>query len=694
MLLNIGSRDVVTLEMNKKMLLAGMILLVVSLVWYFYTCFILDSAKWGVMDGVIAWFHQHVIQYIRSGGDLTVDAHLRFVSPRNLLYSPILVDRIVAAINMVPGYWTLIAGTLFVVMVFLVSIYVFRNGITAGLAAILFATTPGFVYWFKYNNYGDYTLQFLWLIAILVIGVGIKHNNKIIMILGSIVGGLLWVLWSGGWVTLLVYAGFLSLLIYTGKIKPTHLVPAVSMLIISPLFNIISQTYFITFYHVLGYTALAIMTIVSFIEYRIITTSGPLSRVSWRLIGIVAGAALTVAVSLVVNQYGNLVNYPAFIKPYELPLDLGVLGVLSLLAFIVLLRGRILGNLEASFTIYALFAGFIIGLLGGFVDHTMPVFTVASIAPLVAYSIYIIASFTLRHTERLKSAGVKAAYIIGVLWILVGSVVAGALPSYMMINEPPRIYYGDLTKSLIGNATITNSPLIQALDFIKENTTGDTLVICYWGYSYWVVGYISNAYTIADPDGTLYGKRLISWFFMSDEYTAINLIKQIIGNRKDVNVYVVVAEALSIEKTMGASSLKLAYIGRVIPGPRTATGEQPLYYQPVGDIARIPTYISGTGKTLAFYLDTYRVRSVFEVPLAWNNVTEQTMVVRLILNAIKALGYQPINGVLSEQPITNIPGLKFFKLEKVFIEPLYNVTAGFRSFQISYMVAVYKAELP
>ncbi len=694
MLLNIGSRDVVTLEMNKKMLLAGVILLVISLVWYFYICFVLDSAKWSVMDGVIAWFHQHVIQYIRSGGDLTVDAHLRFVSPRNLLYSPILVDRIVAATNMVPGYWTLIAGTLFIVMVFLISIYVFRNGITAGLAAILFATTPSFVYWFKYNNYGDYTLQFLWLITILVIGIGIKRNNKIITVLGSIIGGLLWILWSGGWVTMLVYAGFLSLLIYAGRIKPAHLVPAISLLVISPLLNIVTQTYFITFYHVLGYVALAIMTIVSFIEYRTIRASGPLTRVSWRLIGVVAGAALMVAVSLVANQCYNLVNYPAFIKPYELPLDLGILGVLSLLAFIVLLRGRILGDLEASFTVYALFAGFIIGLISGFADHTMPVFTVASIAPLVAYSIYTIASFTFRHTERLKSVGIKIAYILGISWILIGSIMAGALPSYAMINEPPRIYYGDLTKNLIGNATITNPPLVRALDFIRENTTGNTLIICYWGYSYWVVGYIGNAYTIADPDGTLYGKRLISWFFMSDEYTAINLIKQIVGNTKDVNVYVLVAEAISIEKTMGASSLKLAYIGRVIPGPRTTTGEQTLYYQPVGDIARIPTYISGTGKALAFYLDTYRVRSLFEAPLAWNNVTEQTMVVRLILNAIKALGYQPINGVLSERPITNIPGLKFFKLEKAFLEPLYNVTAGFRSFQVSYMVAVYKAELP
>ncbi|GEM_PF-1499384 len=693
MLLNIGSRDVVTLGMSRKMIVAGIILLAVSLAWYIYTCYITDAAKWSVMDGVIAWFHQHVVDYIVSGGPLTADAHLRFVSPRNLLYSPILIDRIVAAMHLLPGYWTLATGIVFIFLVFLVAMYIFRNPVTAGLAALLFTTTPGFIYWFKYNNYGDYTAQFLWLIAVLVIGIGIKRNSKPLMIIGSIIVGILWVAWSGGWMAPLVYAGFLALLIYAGKIGKTQIIPSISMLIILPLFNIITQTYFITFYHILSYVALIVMTIIAVIEYRMIREAGPLSRVSWRLIGIVVGIALIVSVSITVNQYVSLVNYPAFIKPYELPIDLGVIGILSLLAFILLLRGRILSGLETSFSAYALFAGFIIGLLGGFVDHTMPVVAIASMAPLVAYSLYVVASFTSRHTERIKNVGIRIAYIIGIVWILVGSVVAGALPSYEMINEPPRIYYGDLTRNLVGNATINESAILQALDFIKNNSTGDTLVICYWGYSYWVVGYLRNAYTIADPDGSLYGKRLISWFFMSDEYTAINLIKEIIGNKSDINVYVLVAEAISIEKTMGASSLKLAYIGRVIPGPRTTTGQQTLYYQTVGDIGRIPTYISGTGRSIAQYLETYKVRSIFELPLAWNNVTEQSMAVRLVLNAIKDLGYKPVNGVLSEEPISNIQPLKFFKFEKGFIIPLYNVVAGFRSFQVSYMVAVYKAEL-
>jgi len=693
MLLNIGSRDVVTLGMSRKMIVAGIILLAVSLVWYIYTCYVIDVAKWSVMDGVIAWFHQHVVNYIKSGGSLTADAHLRFVSPRNLLYSPILVDRIVAAIHLQPGYWTLATGIVFVFLVFIVSLYIFRNPVAAGLASLLFTTTPGFIYWFKYNNYGDYTAQFLWLISILLIGGGIKRNSKPLMIIGSIIAGILWVAWSGGWIVPLVYAGFLALLIYAGKIEKTHIVPSVSMLIVLPLLNAITQTYFVTFYHVLSYIALIVMTIVAVIEYKMIKEAGPISRVSWRLIGIVVGIALIVSVSIAVNQYVNLVNYPAFIKPYELPIDLGVVGILSLLAFILLLRGRILSRLETSFSAYALFAGFIIGLLGGFVDHTMSVVTIASMAPLVAYSLYVVASFTSRHTERIKNIGIRAAYIIGIIWILVGSVVAGALPSYEMINEPPRIYYGDLTRNLVGNATVNESAILQALDFIKNNSTGDTLIICYWGYSYWVVGYLHSAYTIADPDGTLYGKRLISWFFMSDEYTAINLVKEIVGNRSNINVYVLVAEAISIEKTMGASSLRLAYIGRVIPGPRTTTGQQSLYYQTVGDIGRIPTYISGTGRSIAQYLNTYRVRSLFELPLAWNNVTEQSMAVQLILNAIKDLGYKPINGVLSEEPISNIHPLKFFKFEKGFIVPLYNVTAGFRSFQVSYMVAVYKAEL-
>ncbi|RLG91488.1 MAG: hypothetical protein DRO16_00305, partial [Thermoprotei archaeon] len=202
---------------HKLVLVGGIVLLIVSLVLYVYLSYI-DLPYKDVPDDMVSWFHLHVIDYLRSGGDPHNDTYLRLIDGRNLYLSPILIDLVVLTLNVSPWYLVLFMGIMYILLVFVSTFFVSRNWIVAGLASVLFSTTPAFIYWFKYNVFGAYIGQALWLALFIIMGIGFSRKNNILVIVSALVFSVLWIMWPGSWILMVLYSIYLSALCYKGTI--------------------------------------------------------------------------------------------------------------------------------------------------------------------------------------------------------------------------------------------------------------------------------------------------------------------------------------------------------------------------------------------------------------------------------------------------------------------------------------------
>lgn len=174
-----------------------------------------------------------------------------------------------------------------------------------------------------------------------------------------------------------------------------------------------------------------------------------------------------------------------------------------------------------------------------------------------------------RRLELNKEAlqGLALSMMLSTLVILSMSVI----PTYSIENGP-----------VVNHATVYGSLgmsgylyWLQALYWLKENTTSNAIIISWWDYGYLIQYYASRA-TVVDP-GNLYEWRNIavaSFFMSDDEDKALNILNQSFGlEGKEVYVLVSLEEipkSHAIAKIAGSSMPSFQFVqgqGWVISDP-------------------------------------------------------------------------------------------------------------------------------
>lgn len=670
---------------EKAKLFIGIVLLLAGIVVYLGLIFLFSTQS--LYDDNVSWLHKHVLEYISENKPLSIDTNLRYIDGRDLSRSPILGDMMFATMGLQPNNIVPVLGTLYIVLVFAASYVFFRDPLSAGLASLLFGLSPSLGYWFKLNMYGAYVFSSMWLLGFLLLAYGLKKKQIALSVLGVAVMAALWNLWPGSWILLILYSVYLAYQIYRGRVEAHDLVIALLLLLATLPVNLVVGFYGVVSYHVFSYIILLIYTIMGAVEHRLMGRLGLIEKNAWRIIGVFSGLALTLGIMGVLAPcISGLGYYEDYLKTYNPIDDYGVLSVLSVFSIALVLRSRLLRDPRECFTGFIVTSTAITGILASYLDPSLVVVAASALSILAAYGVMRILVFTYSSS----SGRTRIIYTILAVWILVGAAAANAVPSADYISRKPSIYYGDLPIEAV-NGTIDSSPFLTVLDAVKENTTGKTLVVAYWGLSYWIVGYLGeDTYTLADPVGSIDGWRIISLIYTSDEPTAIGFIKQVIGDREDVDVYVIVTGVYSVEETGGLRISPNAHLGYPILLPPAAPGERPqVVYRPIGDMERIPLYLVTAQYKASDYLDIMKTQFSFQLPLAWTDKMVDTVIAKLVTYAIKQANYTVINDVRSPVPM-DVKKPEYFQLVKMSSVKIRELDTGTSKYDVMYFVAAYR----
>lgn len=678
----------------KKTNTIGIVLLLISIIVHIYLGYFVITSR-SVYDELVSWFHIYVINSIKSESFKVEDYALRYLSGRNLLQSPVLLDFFLALLSIEPGLWTLLISIVFLIILYFTTRLITGSDIVAGFSSLLVSTTPCFNYWFKYNIYGAYTLQPFFYMVFILLYYGFIHGSTKLILAASLLGSLLWFTWSDGWLILLIYSVFVSALLFKNILVKYYLYPIIVFLTTTLPLNLIIGYNYITFLHVFSYLTLLMATLFICLIIWFRDVLGPYSKVS---INIASSISIFVISFYLVFILSNYFKYPGLMEDYSAvynPLfDYGVIGLLSLLAIITIIRSRVLKDIRTRFLDFILVSSFTICLVLAYFIQPLSVISTASITPYISLSIISIGSIIYRAgTGRLK-----IVYLIITIWLVTGSIVSSAIPSYAVSRYSPLINIVDIPRELVRKIVVTESGFINAL-YSLRNIDNDKLIICYWRYSYWVLGLLgSNTHTLADIRGDEDGWRAYSWIILSDELTAYELIKKIVGNNTGLEVYIVVSEIISIDLTV-SSERKVAELGEAIVVPTTAPGQvADVTYQVHGDIARIPQYISIAGFKYSDYLSARGIKYPHEYSMTWTFRTLDTLLVKLFVHGLDNLGYDVFNSVYNriygERVLNNeVEKPVYFKLINATVTPLHRIDRDLYSYQICLYVALYKVEL-
>jgi hypothetical protein len=232
----------------------GITLFIAAILVYLYFTYTFSS---GIYGDTVTWFHAHVINYLNNGGDPHSDHYLRFVGGRDLSRSPILLDELISASGLSSSVMSLSLALILLTLIFIGGILSFKDPVTAGLSSLVFSVTPAFLYWFKTNMFGAYTLVSLWLIPIILFWIGFKRDSTYINLIAALTTGILWLFWPGAWFLILLYAIYLAHLVYSGNIRRIDLLTGLALLVFTLPLNVLFNYYAMVSYHILSYTLLA-----------------------------------------------------------------------------------------------------------------------------------------------------------------------------------------------------------------------------------------------------------------------------------------------------------------------------------------------------------------------------------------------------------------------------------------------------
>jgi len=675
--------------LRKILGIIGFLLLVIAVILYLY----LNTHILGeVFDGKTPWFHSHIVEYARQGLDLRNDKYLWLFQGRDLYRSPILLDLLIVSINYTSqlGYITLAMAVLIAIITYILTYIVFKQHIASGLASFIALFTPATIYWFKGTMYGPYILAPLGILSLIILSKGLRGGNSslILSAIGGFLIGLIWHLWSSSWILLLVYSSYMLALIYHGRVTKNSLLASIIILAITIPFNIILGLKYILLYHILGYYSLLSATLIALLEYRLVPESYiSVKRNIWRIIGLAASISLTLTLTFLIISLIELPGlYEAYAKPYKPLDDLFSLVLLAPFALVLYLRAGYASKPYEKPLEFLLASGFIIASIAGFFDPPLAVFAIILVAPIIAFALERIAVFIIKNTKGLP----RILFTIAVLWIMIASILGNFYTGYRDLSRGSIIYYDGIPKEL-AEKPVVESSILKVLDSVEGE---NAIVISYWGKSYWIVDY-TRTHVIADDDGPFSDWKIISAILVSDEELSLGLInKTILSRYPNYKVYILVTEAVTIEKQLFGENTTYAHIGRpYITGEETPTAR----YMPVDDIGRFTQYLLLAGENPINYIDLTKqqIKYRFEIPLAWNDKAKNTLLIKLVIDALRKQGYQVVNDIVSPAPILSgdVEPPKYFKLVKASITYLYSETTDIYEFKVYYMAALYELDM-
>jgi len=672
--------------LRKTSIVLGLLLLAIAIIMYLYLSYNFVDIE--VYDDKVTWYHSHIIKYISQNGDIYCDRQLWFISGKDLLRSPILLDLIVAKFHISSTvYVTLLAGVITIIVVFLTSFTIFKDLVISGLASFITMSIPIFLYWFKANNYGPYILGFLALLTMIVLSRLLEAREKrsvgMYTLLFIFMYMISWLAIPTGWIIGMIYFIYMLILMYTGKINVAHLY--ITILIFAASLSSLVVTKYVTIYHIAVIYMMLTVLIAGFLEYRFIVMEPSMfKRNIWRLSSIISAIALSIVLtyltSLLIELPGLLEPYSKTYNPIIDTLSIVILGPPALVAYIKL-KG--IGNYSKSPLKLFMIIGFLITVILAYVEPSLTILEIAFITPLISY--IIVEAF------RLVSASIegktRSLYIVALIWVFIALIVGGAYGGYNIVTEPSPVYYSGIPPAGHGYKPVSKSGIIELLSYINES---NPVILIHWERGLWITG-LKNAYILADDHGDRLGRMLLSSIFISDETTARGLILKNIDVSKH-NVYIIITEIVSVEKTGLGMLQNTMHIGRVyVVGEREGVPE--LVYVPFGDIASLPQYVTLSGHDLPEYIDLYmNVHGSFELPLAWNYRARESLLVKLLIDAIFRLGYNPVNDVISRTPIMRfeIPEPKYFKFVNATLTYIDTVTTALGGYDVYILTALYK----
>ncbi len=669
--------------MDRVKAVAGISLLIISIILYVYIAYTIPSR---VLDDKAPWMHKHVIEFYREAST-SRDHVLWYVVGKDLYRSPILLDIVVAAATSLSnlGLVSITLSIILSILVYITTYTTFKEHVAAGIASLLTVTTPVVMYWFRINMYGSYVMLVIGYLTVLVYSIALKRRSMPLTILTAILVSILWITWSSGWFLLLIVTSYTLVLIYSGIYNRYVLLSNILFLLTTIPLNIIGLSRYVTVYHIISYYLLGLSTIALVVLNKVLSREKAIASNIWKLVGSTAPAVMAIALTLITVYY---IKPPGFmeiyVKTYRPLPDYMSIAILAPFALVLFMRAGYLSNIVEKPLEYFLVSGFIAGILFASIDPSLAVYAVASIAPMIAYGLERLYWATVGTL----SGKIKYLVIAAVIWIIAASLIANAYSSYTVALSKPAVYYGPVPRGLV-EGVLENSTLLSILDYVGENS----IVVTYWGRSYWIVGYRDDLYTLADDNGPLEGYKLVSRILLSDEYTALGIINNTIVKDRNTTVYILLSEIVSVEKHPVLGT-KNAHIGRPVVFRRPGE-ESEVRFIPLDDAARIINYIDLAGYDTRRYIDKSKATYSFETPLAWNDNMRRTVFFSLLITAINKLGYSAINDVYSklEIDLADIEKPRHIVFVNASMTYMYTVSTERMDYKVYWMVALYRVEL-
>ncbi len=662
-------------------------IILVSIISYIYITYV--SVDKSFYDDKISWYHIHILKYIANGGDIINDPYLWFPIGKDLTRSPILLDVINAyAGNLGPGILTLMMGILLGIEALVLAYIMFRDKLTSSLALALTLLVPATAYWFKYTNYGSYIAMPVGILAIALLALLPKYTTNAknfwkIFIAGIVIYVVSWFMWSAAWIIPLVLSLYMITLMYSGAIDKRILL-ASSILFLTTLILAVVDKYF-TVYHLFALIFLGTTIIFSYTEYTFVSTiTIAFKRNVWRLVSTIFSLATAIILTYIITTF---FNPPGLLEPYSKEynpvVDIFPVVILAPFALVMYLRSRLLTDLKRNSVEVMSIILFLTCIIAAYIEPPLSILATLAISPFIMFALSKVADFIYKEYK-----GKLRVFALAILtWIIIGILAGGAAGSYNVVSTPPQIYYSGITPAGHGYKVVNESGLATLLNLVEE----DSVVIVHWDKAAWVTG-LKPVHTLADDHGPDANKRIISLIMISDEETARALIEKYIDTSK-YKVYILVSELVSVDKTPLGLVRKAVHIGRAYVAGEGAYGMPEIIYVPFGDIARLFEYVTLSGKKSAEYISLQApIRSSLQLSLAWSPKAEKTLLVRLVTDAIFQLGYNPVNNLVSNNPLTrtDFPKLKYFKLVKATMTYLDTVHTDMGDYEIRVLVALYE----
>lgn len=607
-----------------------------------------------------------------------------------LIYSSWLGSLLISFLG---DYAPMVFTTLYLVLTYMITYELTRNHLTAGISALIAAGAPSVNYWFRYGNQGPHLFVVLLMFSLYILlryrwDDAASSNRLLVALFAS--SALSALLYPGHWILLLSYSpvviyGFVENLPRKKILEPAGVL-VVSSLVPAAFYGL----EFFNSFVVTGILVLAPLALLVLIGDKFLKKSGTRLLYSASVtVGCILVLGLFIA-SNVLKPYRDV-----FTKIYEPGGDFGLLAALSM-AGIVLLIGKKMLKCGTCETL--LLSSLLTWIITPYFD---PSTTLATTALMSTVSALVLQTLTVGISTEVPGGRrrIVAPLAIGLMFLAVGASI-GVSGYYATSTQPIMLSYDLRFYQGFGESSyFDTNPWIALLSQVREdmsslNNDTKVLIVSYWDYSYWIKYHLDGAgkqvIALSSTTGSERGKYLVSALFTSDEQTAAKILESLL-NETDASVaYIFIAYTASVQYRGNAPG-NTSYFGLVYfssENLNVGSLERSTFYLPAGDQYRIPLYLQMSGKDPTSILNPWGVASQYELGLAWNNKGLETLVPKLSVHAMNALGYETYNRRSSYNKLEASP--MFFKLVNATYTPFMKTEYLIGTYQVIYVVAAYK----